>query len=206
MSAKAAAACWLTAGIAYPTLEFLAARAISGYRYDRDFISDLGRRDSPLSHLMNTAFVVQGSLFFAGAALLVRNGVGRRRRAFVSLAGLNAIGNLAVASVPSGPSGIAWIHVTGAVLAIVGGNAAIVVGSRLVFGGGDDVTAHRTASVVTGVVGLLSFAALAVSSTTATTVVFPAAVWERLSVYTITGWELMAALALLSRRGATLRR
>lgn len=205
MNARAAAACWLTAGIAYPTLEFLSARAISGYRYDRDFISDLGRPDSPLSHLMNTAFVVQGSLFFAGAALLVRNGVGRRRRAFVSLAGLNAIGNLAVASVPSGPSGIAWVHVTGAVFAIVGGNATIVVGSRLVFGD-DDVTTHRTASLATGVVGLLSFAALAVSSTTATTVVFPAAVWERLSVYTITGWELLAALALLSSRRVTFRR
>ena len=196
MSTRGAAACWLVAGIAYPSLEAVAARAVPGYRYANDMVSDLGRPDSALSHLMNAGFVVQGTLFFTGAALLVRATPGRKARLFMGFAAANAAGNLVVAAVPSGYSGVAWVHVTGAVLAIVGGNAAIVAGRALVPG----PRSYRIASAALAALGLVSFAVLAVESTAAVTVVLPAAVWERTSVYTIIGWQVLSAIALLVRR------
>lgn len=196
MSARVGAACWLIAGAVYPSLEALAARAVPGYRYGHDFISDLGRPDSPQSHLMNTAFAVQGTLFFAGAALLVRAAEGRRARFFLGCATANVIGNLAVAAVPSGDSATAWVHVSGAVLAIVGGNAAILAGRSLV----DDSRYYRATSIALGVLGLASFGLLAIASTTTSVVVLPAAVWERTSVYTIIGWQVLSAAVLMSRR------
>lgn len=194
MSARAGATCWLVAGIVYPTFEAIAAAAVPEYRYAHDFISDLGRPDSPLSYVMNAAFAVQGTLFFAGAALLVR--ATRRAPLFLGAAAANVIGNLVVAAVPSGGAGVAWVHVSGAVLAIVGGNVAVLAGHPLV----DGARLYRVASVALGALGLVSFGLLAVASTTAATIVAPNAVWERTSVYTIIGWQVLSAVVLLSRR------
>jgi hypothetical membrane protein len=196
VSARAGAACWLIAGAVYPTFEAIAASAVPEYRYAHDFISDLGRPDSPLSYVMNAAFAVQGTLFFAGAALLVRADPGRRVRLFLGCAAANVVGNLVVAAVPSGYSGIAWVHLTGAVLAIVGGNVAILAGRQLV----DGPRAYRVASSVLGALGLASFGLLAIVSTKMGSVIVPAAVWERTSVYTIIGWQVLSAVVLLTRR------
>ena len=197
MSTRAAAACWLTAGVAYVTLEAIAARAIPGYRYAHDYISDLGRPDSPLSHLMNTAFVVQGVLFFVGAVLLMR--AARVRDVLLWFAAANCIGNVVVASVPSGSEGSAWAHVAGAVLAIVGGNAAIVAGTPMVRAAGAP-KGYAGVSAAIAAVGFTSLVLLAVASTTSSVVVLPGAVWERTSVYTIIAWQVLSAMALLARR------
>lgn len=199
MSARGSAACWLTAGVVYLSLEAVAARAVPGYGYAHDFISDLGRPDSPRSNLMNAAFVTQGTLFFAGAVFAVRAAQHRRAGPFIGLAAANAVGNLLVASVPSGPSGLAWVHVTGAVIAIVGGNAAILAGWPVVSDGGVS-RYYRHASVALGAVGLTSFALLAIESTGAVTTLLPGAVWERTSVYTIIGWQILSAILLLLDR------
>ncbi len=195
MTARTAASCWLIAGIAYVGLEAIAAHAVPGYAYAHDFISDLGRPASPLHPLMNAAFVLQGTLFLAGAALVVR-AVARRARSFVVFAAANAVGNIMVASVPSGSPGIAWVHVTGATLAILGGNAAIVAGTPVVNHVGAR-SHYRAISLGLAALGLLSFAMLAMS-TASITVLFPAAVWERTSVYTIILWQTMSALQLLA--------
>jgi hypothetical membrane protein len=173
----------LSAGIAYVGVESAAAHAVPGYRYAHDFISDLGRPDSPLSPLMNGAFAFQGLMFGAGAALLVR-ARGGGRRAFLACAAANTVGNLVVAAVPSGPAGIPWVHVTGAVLAILGGNAAILAGASTVA----RPRAYRTVSFGFGALGLLSSALLAV---------IPSAALERTSVYTIIAWQLLSAVLLL---------
>ena len=193
---RAAAACWLIAGVVYVGLEAIAARAVPGYRYADRAISDLGQADSPLDYLMNTAFVVQGTLFLAGAVLLVR-ATRRSSRSFVGLAAANFVGNLLVAAVPSGQPAVAWVHLTGATLAIVGGNAAALVGSSIV---ADRRAGHyRPVAITIAGCGLSSFALLAVGAVTSSTVVLPFAVWERLSVYTIIGWQMFSAVKLLRR-------
>lgn len=202
-SATAAAGCWLVAGVAYVSLEAIAAAAVPRYRYARDFISDLGRPDSPLSPLMNTAFVGQGTLFFAAAVLLSRATGFQRRGVFLSCAAANAIGNVVVATVPSGNAGSAWVHLTGAVVAILGGNLAILAGARFTTA----VAPHRYYRAVSfglATLGLLSFVALAVGSITSTTSGLPNAVWERTCVYTIIAWQVLSAVALLARRPADL--
>jgi hypothetical membrane protein len=197
--AGCAAVAWTSAGLAYLTLEAVAAAAFRPhYSYAHNFISDLGipSDDSPLAWLMNTAFCLQGTLFLVGAILSVRAVAPRKAGLFVTLAAANAVGNLLIAAFHSGPAaradGTAWVHAIGAVLAIVGGNAAILAGSRIVSGW------HRKVSVALGAFGLLSFVLFVVELKASSPL--PLGVWERCSVYSITAWQLLTAAWLLSRR------
>jgi hypothetical membrane protein len=197
--AVSAAVAWVAAGLGYLILEAVAAAAFRPrYSYAGNLISDLGipSDDSPLAWLMNTAFGVQGTLFLVGAILTVRAVEARKAGLFVTLAAANAVGNLLIAAFHSGPpvraEGTAWVHAIGAVLAIVGGNAAILAGSRIVSGW------HRKVSVALGAFGLLSFVLFVIELKASSAL--PLGVWERCSVYSITAWQLLAAAWLLSRR------
>lgn len=201
MTARRAATCWLAGGVLYLALEAGAARAQSGYRYAHDFISDLGRPESPLNWAMNGALVIQGTMFLAGAVLAARACGARSARVFLVCAAANGVGNAVVATVPSGTSGVAWVHVTGAALAILGGNAAIAAGVTTV-PTLDRPRWYRAASYGLAALGLTSFALLAMT-TTSVSVGLPGAVLERTSVYTIIGWQLLSAGLLLSRGRAT---
>src|ERR1700721_1436816 len=161
-----AAVAWASAGLAYLTMEAVAAAAFRPhYSYARNLISDLGipSDDSPLAWLMNTAFSVQGTLFLVGAILTVRAVAPRKAGLFLTFAAANAVGNLLIAAFHSGPAShankTAGVHAIGAVLAIVGGNAAILAGSRIVSGW------HRKVSVALGAFGLLSFALFVIELT-----------------------------------------
>jgi hypothetical membrane protein len=197
--AVSAAVAWTSAGLAYLTLEAVAAAAFQPrYSYARNLISDLGipSDGSPLAWLMNTAFGVQGTLFLVGALLTVRAIAPRKAVLFLTSAAANAVGNLLIAAFHSGPAaraeGTAWVHAIGAVLAIVGGNAAILAGSRIVSGW------HRRVSVALGAFGLLSFVLFVIELKASSAL--PLGVWERCSVYSITAWQLLSAAWLLSRR------
>ncbi len=194
-----AAVAWSSAGLAYLTLEGIAAAAFRPhYSYAHNFISSLGipSNGSPLAWLMNTAFCVQGTLFLVGAILAVRAVEARKAGLFVTVAAANAVGNLLIAAFHSGPAshpnGTAWVHAIGAMLAIVGGNAAILAGSRIVSGW------HRKVSVALGAFGLLSFALFVIELKESSSL--PLGVLERCSVYSITAWQLLTAAWLLSRR------
>ena len=186
-----AAVAWSSAGLAYLTLEDIAAAAFQPhYSYARNFISDLGvpGDHSPLAWLINLGFCVQGTLFLVSAALTAP----REARLFLSLVTANAIGNVLIAIFHSGPSPTAWVHAIGAVLAIVCGNAAILAGSRIVSGW------HRKVSVALGAFGLLSFVLFVIELNASSAL--PLGVWERCSVYSITAWQLLTAAWLLNRR------
>lgn len=185
---RAGAALWLAAGVAYLGLEALAASAYPGYRYAGDVISTLGTPDSPLRWAMNTAFVVQGMLFCVGALLLTTGRGPHKSILLVVVASANAVGNVVVATVPSGAPGLSWLHVAGAGLAVVGGNAAILVGARFVCA----APWYRAVSALLGGAGLVGLTVFAATGSAAA---------ERLSVYTIIGWQLLSALVMLSAAG-----
>jgi hypothetical membrane protein len=206
----AASAVWIAAGLGYLTLEAIAAANFrQHYSYAHNFISDLGVTsrsmslgrtiDSPLAYLMNTAFCVQGTLFLIGAILIVRAFETHKAALFLTLAALNAVGNILVAAVHSGPiaraDGTAWLHDTGAVLAIMGGNAAILAGSSIV----RNVCGpwYRGVSAGFAMLGLLGFALLVIELKTAAIDFLPPAVWERCSVYSIIAWQMFTAAYLL---------
>lgn len=213
MFAAGAAAVWIAAGVGYVVLEAVAAAGFRPrYSYANNYISDLGVTsrgifagrmiDSPLAYLMNTGFYLQGTLFLVGAVLTVR-GLGTKKAGlFLTLAAMNALGNLLVGTVHSGPiaqaDGTTWVHATGAFLAIVGGNAAILAGSSIVHDAGGPRW-YRAASIGLAVLGLLSFVMLAVDSKTSAVNIVGHGAWERSSVYSIIGWQLLTAAYLLVR-------
>lgn len=182
-ASRYAAAAWLAAGLIYLASEAVAAVAFRpSYSYTGNFISDLGvpGGHSPLAWLMNLGFCVQGALFLLGAFAL-------STRLVVGCAAANAGGNVLIAGFHSGSA----MHAVGAVMAIVGGNAAILAGSSIVGGW------HRRVSVGLGGFGLLSFALFVIDLRSA---MLPLGVVERCSVYPITAWQLLTAAALFSRR------
>jgi hypothetical membrane protein len=186
---------WIVAALAYFLFEAIAAAAIEpSYSYATDYISELGVPGrSPHAVLINAAFVTQAILFPAGALLVVRGGAATRASWFLAFAVLNGLGNLLVATVHSG-AGSKW-HVAGAVLAIAGGNAAVLAGSAALRRAGAS-RAYRVVSVVLGILGLLCLLAVALDTSHT---VLPIGIWERGSVYPIFIWQTVTAGYLVGR-------
>ncbi|OSC30269.1 hypothetical protein B8W69_08205 [Mycobacterium vulneris] len=198
------AALWVVAAVGYLVLEAIAAAAYEpAYSYARNYISDLGLPNGTLAHghpiysprayLMHAAFYLQGILFLLGASLMVGVPDNRRTRMFLGSVATNAVGNIVIGSVHSGT-----VHIIGALLALVGGNAAILLGSGVI-GPLAAWRRYRRISKAIAALGLFCLAMLMMKSVTATTYLLPDGAWERGSVYTITGWQLLTAACLLAR-------
>ncbi|OBK22867.1 hypothetical protein A5634_06720 [Mycobacterium asiaticum] len=181
----AGAILWSGGVLGYLLLEAIAATGYRpSYSYVHDYISDLGVRGTR-TPLMHAAFYLQGSMFLAGAALIA--GVrGTRARLFVALVAANAVGNFVVGTAHTGK-----VHVAGAALALVGGNAAILAGAAVV---GPIRRWYRSVSNIIAAVGFLCLSLLV------TGIVMPTGVAERGSAYSIFLWQLLTAW-LLWRRG-----
>ena len=209
MGSTRGAALWIVAAVGYLILEAVAAASFApGYSYARNYISDLGLPSGTLvrgqvvessrAYLMHAAFYLQGGLFFLGALLLTGIPENRRARIFLGSVIANAVGNIVIGTVHSGK-----VHVAGALLAIVGGNAAIWLGSAAI-GLLARLPWYPRASKLLAVLGLSCFVMLAINSLTTKTVLLPNGIWERGSVYSITLWQLLTAVCVLipSRRPA----
>ncbi|WP_258071714.1 DUF998 domain-containing protein [Clavibacter michiganensis] len=205
LTPAAAGIAWVAAATVYVGTEAVAASAFPGYSYSANYISDLGvpevaefqgrTIDSPLHAVMNAGFILQGVLYLLAAVIATRALGAGPRRAFLALAAVHAVGitvvGLVHGSASSASSGIGWMHVVGAGMAIIAGNAASItagLSSRRV----GAARAFRVASVALGVVGLVALALLlALGGSTID------GIWERGSVYTVTAWELLAGVAVL---------
>ncbi|MBF4631343.1 DUF998 domain-containing protein [Clavibacter michiganensis subsp. phaseoli] len=201
----AAGVAWIAAAVVYVGTEAIAASTFPGYSYSANYISDLGvpdvavfqgrAIDSPLHAVMNAGFILQGVLYLAAAVIATRALRAGPRRAFLALAVVHAVGITVVGlihgSASSAASGIGWMHVVGAGMAIIAGNAASIT-AGLASGRIGAARAFRVASVALGLVGLVALALL--QSLGGSTI---DGVWERGSVYTVTAWELMAGVAVL---------
>lgn len=194
MSRNCGAALWVLGAIGYLVLEALAAAGYPRYSYADNYISDLGVAGSR-THVMHAAFCSYGVLFLLGAVLIVGIPASRRARTFLAMAAANAAGNIVVGTVHSGK-----VHVAGAALAIVGGNVAILAGSKMV---GIDRRWYRRSSELIAALGLSSLAMLVVDSAITDLWILPDGVWERGSVYSITLWQVLTAGCLLAARNPT---
>lgn len=175
--------------VGYLFLEAVTAEAYRpAYSYARNYISDLGV-SGPRTSLMHAAFFLQGTMFLLGALFIA--GIPRRGLAylFLALSAANAIGNILVGILHSGP-----VHSVGAGLAIVGGNAAILAGSALV---GPLRRWYHGFSKTVAALGFLSLAGLLIGWISATPPLLPIGVWERGSVYSIFVWQLLTAACLV---------
>lgn len=191
-----AAAAFLVGGCTY-----LAAEAVSAlgwtdrpYSYARNNISDLGIPDiSPWHPVMNIGFVVDGALFaLAGLGLSVLF-EGRARWIVLGTSVVHGVGSIVVGLAHASVDGASTPHAAGAGMAIIGGNLVLLAAGRY----GGRVGAPRwytAASGVAGVAGLAGFALFL-----ADTGILGGGAFERISVYTIIGWEIVTGAALLAR-------
>jgi hypothetical membrane protein len=193
LATAAGAVVWVVAPVGYLILEALAAAGFEPtYSYTHNYVSDLAVTGGR-AYLMRAAFFLQGILFLLGALLIVRFPDSRRGRLFLGLVAANAVGNIVVGTVHSGK-----VHVAGAALAIVGGNAAILVGSALVGTAGGHRW-YRGISKSVAALGLLCLSMLLINSATNSANVLPNGAWERGSIYSITVWQLVSAGWVLGR-------
>lgn len=187
LATAAGAVLWVVAAVGYVILEASAAAGSEpAYSYVHNYVSDLAVSGGR-AYLIRAAFFLQGILFLFGALLIVRFPNSRRGRVFLGLVAANALGNIAVGTVHSGQ-----VHVAGAALAIVGGNAAILVGSALV-GTAGGYRWYRCISKCVAALGLLCLIMLLINSVTNSANLLPNGAWERGSIYSITGWQLLSA-------------
>ena len=203
----AAAILFIVAGAQYLAAEAVAASAwqTPAYSYAFNFISDLGAPDcstfqgreicSPLHTVMNAGFVAQGALFVIASILLVGPISGRARNIYLAIALIYGVGLFLVGyfhgSTEATENGTVVYHYIGASMAILGGNVAVIVAGlqrrRL-----EMPRWFGIASIVLGVVGLAGAVVLGT-----TFGVLPSGIPERVSVYTITAWQILTGIVLL---------
>ncbi|MEV5012675.1 DUF998 domain-containing protein [Streptomyces sp. NPDC055692] len=206
-----AGALLVLAGLQYLVLEYVAASAWHkpSYSYAVNFISDLGNPvpgdlfqgrliNSPLHVVMDAAFITQGALFIAAAVLLRGAATGRLGRWLMGLAIAHGVGVILVGlfheSAAALHNGVIVGHSIGASTTIVAGNViAIVIGANKATLGAPRWLSTSTA--VLGVLGLAAFVLLQVDKP-----LYNAAggVPERIAVYTILAFELLAGGWLLA--------
>ncbi|WP_032401046.1 DUF998 domain-containing protein [Rhodococcoides fascians] len=191
-----AAAAFVVGGCTYLAAEAVSARGWTDrpYSYARNNISDLGIPDiSPWHPVINTGFVVDGTLFvLAGLGLSVLF-EGRARWIVLGSSVVHGVGSIVVGLAHASVDGASTPHAAGAGMAIIGGNLVLLAAGRY----GGRVGAPRwytAASAVAGVAGLAGFALFL-----ADTGILGGGAFERISVYTIIGWEIVTGAALLAR-------
>ena len=187
---RVAAVLWIIAAVGYLVSEKVAAANVEGhYSYIHHYISVLGVPAwGRFAYLMNGAFYLQGALLFVGAVLVTR-AVGRR-------------GFFLVATVHGGSPLAAGdgmqLHQAGALLAFIGGNAAIVAGSSIVARAVDARWWYRGVSLLLAAAGFAFFLTLANYNVWGDKVA-PIGIVERIPVYTILAWQVFSAVVLLTR-------
>ena len=203
------AAAFLLGAVIYVCTEAISAHAWHEptYRYAYNYISDLGVAGpltidgrevfSPLAAVMNFGFMAHGLLFALGYALVFPMLEGRTKFLALSAAVIHGIGNAMIGYFPGVSYDGASPHLIGAGLAIVGGNLAVIWG-------GVSVRRAYPGSGRGGIVlGICGMAALAIM---VSGVLGHPAVFERLSVYAMTAWDLTFGFTLLLASGAVSRR
>jgi hypothetical membrane protein len=201
--ARVAAVAWIVGPVAYLVVEKVAADNVKGhYSYLHHYISVLGVPAwGRFAYLMNGAFYLQGALLFVGAVLVTR-AVGRRGVFFLLFTAAAAVGYFLVATVHGGSPLAAGhglqLHMAGALLAFIGGNAAIAAGSSTVARAVDARFWYRAVSLLIAAVGFAAFLALA-NYNVWTFRYAPVGIVERVPVYSVLAWQAFSAVVLLTR-------
>lgn len=201
--ARVTAVAWIVGPVAYLIAEKVAADHVEGhYSYLHHYISVLGVPAwGRYAWLMNAAFYLQGALLIVGAVLVTRS-VGRRGVLFLFFTAAASVGYFLVATVHGGSplaagDGMQW-HMAGALLAFVGGNAAIAAGSSIVARAVDARWWYGIVSLLIAAAGFAAF--LMLSNYNLWTYKYaPVGLVERVPVYSVLAWQVFSAVVLLTR-------
>lgn len=153
-------------------------------------ISELGipNANSPLSILMNSAFILMGLMMVFGNFYGLKDFIVKNKTAFYVLTLITSLGVIIVGLIHGGNPLTSGYHTLGAVMAILGGNVFLVLVSRSM----DEFGAYQKITLCLGVFGIIVFWIMFFSMTSA---IMP--VYERLSVYTSVVWSFLTGVWML---------
>ena len=198
-------------GIIYLLGEFISAIGTGfplGEVYSKHFISSLGvyphlvvdgvpNGFSKLAILMNIDFIVTGVGFFIAYYLLVFEKLKIRKFGFLFIITplVFAIGSVLVGLYQGGVPSEDGLHGLGARLSFLGGNFTALLSGVALFRVNKK---YAVVSIVLGIIGLISvgFMNNAINNTLSDVV----AIYERMTVYPITLWQLMTGIVFFKKK------
>lgn len=152
-------------------------------------ISELGipNANSPLSMLMNSAFIFIGLTLVFGNFYKFKDYIIKNKTIFYIFTLITSIGVIIVGLIHGGNPLNSGYHTLGAVMAILGGNILIVLISKSM----DTFDKYQKTTLVLGIVGLIAFWILFFNMQS---IYMP--IYERLSVYTLIIWSFITGCYL----------
>lgn len=192
MKRKVAGIVFLIGGLYYILAEAVSAAFFNDSlfsTYAFHTISELGipNGNSPLFWLMNSAFILIGLMLITGYFYKFKDFIVKRKTVISIFILITGLGTVIVGLIHGGNPLTSGYHTLGAVMAILGGNILLVVISRSM----GEFGLYQKATLALGAVGLIAFWIMFFIMGTSYMPVF-----ERLSVYTLTIWNLMAGVFL----------
>ena len=153
-------------------------------------ISELGipNANSPLSWLMNSAFILIGLILIFGNFYKFKDYIIKNKSVFYILTLVTGLGVIIVGLIHGGNPFTLGYHMLGAMMAILGGNVLLVVISRSM----KDFEVYQKATLTLGIFGLIVFWIMFFSMQN---IYMP--VLERLSVYTMIIWCFLTGIFLI---------
>ena len=199
---------FLINGLFYLTGEYVAALG-TGYSlkevYLRNFISSLGVYPnlivegvpvgfSKLAIIMNIDFIVTGIGFLVAYYLLIFKILKSKKYNLLYLITpvLFAVGSVLVGVYQGGVPSEDGLHGLGARLSFLGGNLTLIISGVSLF---KNRKGYSVVSIILGLIGLISASFMNNALTNNLSEVV--AIYERLTVYPITIWQLMTGLTFL---------
>ena len=199
---------FLINGLFYLTGEYVAALG-TGYSlkevYLRNFISSLGVYPnlivegvpvgfSKLAIIMNIDFIVTGMGFLVAYYFLIFKMLKSKKYSLLYLITpvLFAVGSVLVGVYQGGVPSEDGLHGLGARLSFLGGNLTLIISGVSLF---KNRKGYSIVSIILGFIGLISASFMNNALTNNLTEVV--AIYERLTVYPITIWQLMTGLTFL---------
>ena len=180
------------------SLYYMIAEAISAFAFNDSLIntylfhtiSELGipNINSPLSFMMNSAFIIIGLILLFANYYKFRDFIIKNKTAFYILTPITSIGVIIVALIHAGNPITAGYHSLGAIMAILGGNILLIIISRSM----DEFKIYQRVTLALGIIGLIAFWIMFFNMGS---VYMP--IFERLSVYTLILWSFISGVYLL---------
>ena len=180
------------------SLYYIIAEAISATYFNASIfntylfhtISELGipNGNSPLSWLMNSAFILIGLVMLFGSFYKFKDFIVKNNIAYYIFTVITALGVIIVGMIHGGNPLTSGYHTLGAVMAILGGNILLVLISRSM----DEFSNYQKATLVLGVIGLMAFWMMFFSMGN---VYMPTL--ERLSVFPMIIWSFLTGFYLI---------
>lgn len=209
---KYGALLFLLNGICYLMGEFIAALG-TGFPlsevYTKHFISSLGVypnlkvQDVPdgfskLAWVMNTDFIVTGVVFLLAYVILFHPTIKQSKTRYLLLITpiLFAIGSVLVGLFQGGVPSEDGLHGIGARLSFIGGNFTLIFTGILLF---KESKKYALVSILLGVLGLVGAGLM--SNALTNNLKDVVAIFERMTVYPITIWQLMTGMVFLKKWG-----